>query len=898
MLSPLLATKLYLPPARINHVPRPRLNEQLNTMRPLTVVSAPPGFGKTTALSEWIPTSQNCVAWLALDEGDNDPARFWVYVIAALQKLRGDLGENALAMLQLSEPPLITSILASLINQLASFPDNFAIVLDDYHFITTPAIHEALAFLLDHIPSNMRIILTSRVDPPLPLAQLRARGQLTELRASDLSFTPEETALFLNEMMGLKLSPEEVAALEKRTEGWIAGLQLAAISMRSKGEHAAFIDAFAGSHRFILDYLSDQVLQQQSVQVHNFLLQTSILESLSAPLCNAVMGTSNSQVILEDLERQNLFLIALDDQRNWYRYHHLFAEMLQHRLRQNLPDRVVELHRNASLWYESQSLVDEAIKHALSSGEPQRAALLVETRAEKLIDHGQIGTLLRWLKMLPPDLLRARPKLCSAYALALLSSGQIEPAEAFLKDAERAAINISGESESGDWLGQIDGITKVIRGILVFIQGETARAIELSEQALAEFPESAQFVRNIAAWNLGNAYWRNGDLNRASETFANLASASQVGGNLLMTVVAKYYLGLLQSELGQLSQAYATHEQVLRSIPEDNPAIGYPRVGMAQILYEWNALDTSLHYLTQAIEPGKQAAGSVVILLAAYETLARIRWAQGDAPGAFEAIDLAEQLFAGKPLQNPAYHEVLAYRAQFWIWQGNLMEASHWADALNLRVIDVFDLHHEGEYKTLARLLIARGEPEAALNLLATLLQRAEAQKRNSRLIECLVLKGLAQLSLASEQQAKRTLAEALALAERGGYIRTFVDEGEPIRTLISDIRLQIEKGKNQHAKGSLLSYIDTLLAAFGNQPPLPRASSAVGASEMLIEPLSERELAVLKLIGAGFSNREIADKLFIEIGTVKTHINNIYGKLNVHSRTQAVARSRDLNML
>jgi LuxR family maltose regulon positive regulatory protein len=898
MLSPLLATKLYLPPARVDRVLRPRLNEQLNLVRPLTVVSAPPGFGKTTALSEWIPTSQDCVAWLALDEGDNDPTRFWVYVIAALQKLRGDLGENALAMLQMSESPPTTSILATLINEIAAFPDSFSLVLDDYHFITTPALHEALTFLLNHLPRNMRVILTTRVDPPLPLAQFRARNRLTELRAADLSFTPEETALFLNEVMGLKLSPEEVVALGKRTEGWIAGLQLAAISMRSKGDHAAFIHAFAGSHRFILDYLSDQILQQQNTHVYDFLVQTSILEPLSASLCNAVIGISNSQAILEELERQNLFLIALDDERNWYRYHHLFAEMLQHRLRQNLAGRIAELHHNASLWYESQSLIDEAIKHALSSREVQRAALLVETRAENLIDQGQIGTLLRWLKMLPPDLIRARPKLCSAYALALLSSGQIEQVDAVINDAEQAAVNISSESESDQWLGQIDAITKVIRGILIFIQGETARAIDLSEQAIVQLPESALFVRNIAAWNLGNAYWRNGDLDRASETFANLALASQVGGNLLMSAVAQYYLGLLQSELGQLAQAYATHEQVLRSITNDNPAIGYPLVGMAQILYEWNDFDTALRYLTQAIEPGKQAAGSVVILLAVYETLARMKWAQGDVSGAFEAIDQADQLFIGKPLQNPAYHEVLAYRAELWIRQGNLRDASHWADSMSLQVADAFDMQHEIEYMTLARLFIARGEPESSLSLLARLLQRSEAAKRKSRLIECLLLQTLAQLALASEQQAKQTLSRALVIAEQGGYIRTFVDEGEPIRFLISGVRSQIEKRKNTRAKGTLLPYVDTLLAAFGNQPHSVRPAAPLGNSEILVEPLSERELAVLKLVDAGFSNREIADKLFIEIGTVKTHINNIYSKLNVHSRTQAIARSRDLSLL
>jgi LuxR family maltose regulon positive regulatory protein len=571
--------------------------------------------------------------------------------------------------------------------------------------------------------------------------------------------------------------------------------------------------------------------------------------------------------------------------------------MLQHRLRQNLPGRVAELHKHAYLWYESQGLVDKAIQHALASGETERAALMVETRAEKLIDQGQIGTLSRWLKMLPPDLIRGHPKLGTSYALALLSAGQIEPIEGLLRDVERAAVITSSESETDKWMSQIGVIVKLIRGILIFIQGETSRAIDLTEQALAQIPESALFVRNLAAWNLGNAYWRKGDLDRASATFANLASASDVGGNPLMSIVAQYYLGQLQSERGQLAKAHTTYEQTLHSNTDGNPAIGYPLIGMAQILREWNDFDSAVRYLTRAIEPGKQA-GSVVILLGVYETLARIRWAQRDESGAFDAIDQAEQLFVGQALQNPAYHEVLAYRVQFWIGQGNLEAASRWAVSMGLHVTDAFDMQHEIEYVTLARLLIARGEPESSLGMLATLHDRVEAAKRNSRLIECLMLEALAHSALASEQQAKQTLVRALALAEPGGYIRTFVDEGEPIRFLITEVRSQIKKGKDQHAKGTLLPYIDSLLLAFGNQLHPIRPSAPVGNSEMLVEALSERELAVLKLIGVGLSNREIAEKLFIEIGTVKTHVNNIYSKLNVHSRTQAIARSRDLNLL
>ncbi len=499
----LLATKLYIPHVRSQIVPRPRMIARLNQTQlcPLTLICAPPGFGKTTLLSQWIPTSEWCVCWVSLDGSDNDPIRFWSYFIAALQSLKPELGATALELLQSPQPPPVESILTLLLNDIAAFNVDFALVLDDYHVITKPAIHAALAFLIDHLPPHMQVVITSRIDPPLPLARLRVRGQLTELRAADLRFTPDEVAAFLNEVMGLRLSADEVAALEQRTEGWIAGLQLAALSMQDHADIASFIRSFTGSHAYIIDYLAEEVVQRQSAEIRSFLLQTSILERMNGPLCDAVTGRSDSQPLLEQLEHANLFITPLDDRREWYRYHHLFAEVLQVHLRRDQPELAPELHGRASEWCEQHGLTAEAIGHALSAADFERAARLVEQTAWTLIGHGELSTLQTALDRLPAPLVQARPRLGLAYATILSISNRLAALEARLNEVDGVLADDKlrrDESLLAD-RDALLGQSAILRAHLALEHYEDPpRAVDLCRQALARISSENTQLRSVA----------------------------------------------------------------------------------------------------------------------------------------------------------------------------------------------------------------------------------------------------------------------------------------------------------------------------------------------------------------------------------------------------------------
>jgi LuxR family maltose regulon positive regulatory protein len=931
MAVPLLRTKLYIPPTR-PAVPRPRLLDRLNAgLGPgykLTLLSAPAGFGKTTLLSEWInqvrlPMPAGRVAWLSLDEGDDDSGRFLAYLISALQTIRQDIGEGVLDMLPSLQPhpsPTsflprgVESVLIALINEIAAALDAGAeeacphvLVLDDYHLVNAPSIHRAMVFLLDHMPPQLRLIIAGRTDPPLPLARLRAQGHLVELRADDLRFTAHEAAAFLNQMMGLGLSAGDVAILQERTEGWVAGLQLAALSLQGQDPERipAIVQAFSGSHRFVLDYLTEEVLPRQSEQVRTFLLKTAILDQLSGPLCEAVSGLGEAQDILEGLEAANLFLAPLDTERRWYRYHPLFADFLRARLSQEaagLDCSLGELHARAAGWYEENGLVTEAIDHALQAQDHDWAARLIEGSARRLLLRSEIGTIIKWAEALPEASFRARPRLCISHAWALVASGRLDAAEERLQLARTA-----------DDTGAFRGEMAAIQATLTAFRGESQRAAELARQALVHLPGDDAFLRGIVAANLGIPYMLDGDVATAAQAFAEAARMSQKAGNLLVAVLSLCQVAELQIVQGRLHQAAETYGEAEKlALGKDGrplPMAGMVYAGLGEVLREWNDLANAARYLEQAIELTRRWHTLEVGTFDSHLVLARVRQAQGDAAGALELVSQAEELAVKLDAMILDDVFVAIAKARIWLAQGNLEAVIRWADTAGLlRARTEPVIWFEGEAVhlpyhlqelvafVLARVFTLQGRPARALALLEPILTRAEELGRTKSVVETLILQALALHTEASVVQAVGVLERALTLAESGNLIRIFLDEGERMAALLSRVR--------DTAPPAGASYADKLLAAFGDQIERKSMRSDLAQLEAdrrpssLVEPLGERELEILRLIAAGFSNREIAAELVIALSTVKWHINNLYSKLGVHSRTQAVARGRDLALL
>jgi LuxR family maltose regulon positive regulatory protein len=933
MVVPLLTTKLYIPPPRPEWVPRPRLLARLDAglglAHRLILVSAPPGFGKTTLLSEWVAhlrsdaaaglSFRERVAWVSLDPGDNALPRFLAYLIAALQTIEAGVGAGVLGALQspgladAPTPSAIEPLLTALLNELAALPEPVLLLLDDYHLIEAPAIHQAMTFLLDHLPPRICLVLATRADPPLPLSRLRSRGAVTELRQADLRFTPQEAAAFLNQTMGLGLRAEEVAALETRTEGWIAGLQLASLAMQgtpalqSGGEEvAAFVKAFAGDDRYIVDYLVEEVLDRQAGAVQSFLLETSILDRLSGPLCDALRfgsavtpGSSvdrrdDSQALLEELERRNLFLVPLDGNRRWYRYHQLFADLLRHRLQQLQPDRVATLHYRASQWYEDNGLLADAVEHALAAGDFQRVADLIEPASWAHLSHGDASTLLEWLDALPDELLHSRPRLDLLYAWALLAAMQLETIEARLHEVERRMLAAETPTLDASPAGQaalqaIRGEIVAIRATLASLRGDAPTAIELAQQALDHLPAAELHLRGILADILGAAYDSSGNTAAASRAFTEAAALCQAAGNPLIALIALGNLAHLQETQGQLRQAADTCHQALELVGglEGEPplSVGMAEAGLGKLAYEWDQLDAAARYLEATIERGRR--GGVVELVAVGCTfLVRVYQARHDLDGATDLIEEAERLVQTAGISAGSRAHLAATRARLWLQQGNLEAATHWARESGLGVDDEYDPLRQVEYIALARLLLASapGQPDRlaeALRLLEGLLQVTEAQGWMGQALEILALQAVALQASGELERAMDALARALSLGEPEGYIRTFVDLGAPMAELL----------RGAARRGIRTGYVARLLAKAPGEP-VPAAPSP------LVEPLSDRELEVLRLIAAGLSNREIAQRLVITPGTAKWHANNIYGKLGVHSRTQAVARARELGLL
>jgi LuxR family maltose regulon positive regulatory protein len=888
----------------------------LGFARKLTLICAPAGFGKTTLASEWIANlrldavgahghapvpndrAPPQAAWLSLDEDDNDPTRFLTYVIAAVQTMEANIGKDALNALQGAlnalqspQPPPAEVVLTSLINEMVTLPERMLLVLDDYHLIEAQLVHDALTFLLRRLPPQMHLVIATREDPPLHLARLRVRGQLTELRATDLRFSSSEAAEFLGQVMGLDLSAKDIAALERRTEGWIAGLQLAALSMQGRKDVTGFIQSFTGSHHFVLDYLVEEVVEQQSESVQDFLLQTAVLDRLTGSLCDALTGQGNGRATLEMLEHANLFIVPLDEERRWYRYHHLFADLLRQRLQRERRDLVSELHQRASAWYKENGLIPEAVNHALAAADLQQAAELIEQTAWAMLIRGEMTTLLRWLHALPDA------EVCSRSGLALLR-GWILAATGQLDDAESCLSSVHVPYERG--------AMAAVRGYIAHHRQETAEAIERCQEALELLPEEQWFPRGAAAVILGTALLRKGDPMAASQAMSVAVGIGQRASQTYLTVIATTGLGEAQEMQGHLGQAVQTCREALQLASEYSgepmPFAGMTYVGLAGPLYERNDLDEAMRCVTKGIELSKQAK-NIDTIIDGYFNLALLHQALENLDGALEAIREVGNA-AQKSGHSYWMARARAIRSQWWLKRGNIAAASRCAQESRAHARDLHarddgaDFVHEFGEIAAARVLVARAlssgatqsdETSQALRSLAKLLHAAEAATRMESMIKILALQAVAFQAQSDIEQAMSALKRALSLAEPEGYVRTFVDEGEPMARLLYKAA----------TRGIASDYVRRLLTAFPvAESEQDDPSETLASNSGLIEPLSERELEVLHLIAQGLTNPEIASSLYLSLNTIKVHTRNIYGKLGAHSRTQAVARARAYGVL
>ena len=910
--APLLGTKFYAPRWRAGLVSRARLVERLDrgTASRLTLVSAPAGFGKTTLLAEWLASAaagDRAVAWLSLGEADNQPGIFWTYVIAALQTVQPGLGAGAMALLQSPRPPPAETLLTALLNEAGSMPDDLVLVLDDYHVIEAPAIHEGIAFFIEHLPRQLHLVLASRADPPLPLARLRARGELTEVRAADLRFTPDEAAAFLNEAMGLALSSQDVMALDARTEGWIAALQLAALSMQGRDDVAAFIASFSGDDRYVVDYLVEEVLERQPDDVRGFLLQTSILERLSGPLCDVVTGGQRGNATLERLERGNLFVVPLDDRRQWYRYHHLFADVLQAHLREEQHDELPALHGRASAWFEHHALPSDAIRHALAADDPVRAVGLVELEAQQIVRAHQPDRLIEWLNPIPDNLIRSMPVLSTYYALALQGMGQVDAAEARLRDAERwladpadtpaSLTATSGEMVVVDEAGfrSLPSRVALARGYQCMASRDVAGTAEHARRGLELLTEDEHHWRGAGAALLALAHWASGDLESAHKFHDDGVASLEQAGDIVLALGAAYHGGDLLKARGRLSEAERMYERSLQLAARHGaPAMhgaASLHFGLSELYCERDDLESAALQLQQGDDVGTSAALPATALRRCLAA-ARLRRSQGDLDEAFDLLDQAERMHLRSAV--PDVRPIAALKVRVQLAQGRLAEAFDWTRAEGLSVNDPPDYSREFQHITLARMLIAHANGERdgrsleeVGRLLDRLLQAAEAGGRAGAVIEISMLRALVQRALGDMAAALVHLERALALAEPEGYVRLFVDEGEPMRDLL----------REAVTAGIGGAYSARLFAAFERHSEVG-PTSARGAVPGLAEPLTAREAEILRLIAAGMRNQQIADQLVVSVATVKRHIANTYGKLGVGHRTEAVARANELALL
>ena len=796
---PILATKLYIPPARERLVARSRLIERLNDglHRKLTLISAPAGFGKTTLLSEWVasplPLGEGLgvrAAWLSLDQGDNDPARFLTYLVFALQTVAPNIGAGLLGVLQAPQPPPHESLLTSLLNEITTIAADFVLVLDDYHVIDSKPIDKGLTFLIEHLPPQMHLVIATREDPDLPLPRLRASDQLTELRATDLRFTASEAAEFLNQVMHLSLSAEDIAALEARTEGWIAGLQLAAISMQGQKDTTGFIKSFTGSHHFVMDYLVEEVLQRQPENIQTFLLRTSILNRLCGPLCDAVLLDSSApgQETLEYLEQANLFLIPLDNERHWYRYHHLFADLLRQRLHQSIDTsvgaaqgHVNELHIRASQWYEDHDLPMEAFYHAAAANDIERAERLIDGKGIPLHLSGGVTPILEWLESLPTEVLNARPSLWRRHAGLLLINGQTAGVGEKLQAAETALGAILQGAEPDEETRNLIGQIASARATLALTRYDVGAMLAQSRRALEYLHPDSLFTRAAALWVLGYAQILMGERVAARQALTEAISLSKASGAMFTMILATIGLGYVQEVDNELYQAAETYRRVLQWAG-DHPQqiICEAHLGLARILYEWNELDAAEKHGEQSLVLARQYEQVIDRFVNSEVFLARLKLARGEVDGAAAMLAQTDQSVREQNFVH-RMSEVAAAQVLTSLRQGDLTAADHLAQKYGLPT-------------SRSRVHLAQGDPAAALVVLEQWRQQAEAKDWKDERLKVMVLQAVALHAHNEEDKALQVLNEALTLAEPGGFIRIFVDEGDQIAELLT--RLKAEGGR------------------------------------------------------------------------------------------------------
>ncbi len=878
MPEPILATKLYIPPPALRLAPRPRLIERLaeGARRRLTLIAAPAGFGKTTLVSSWVaslPAEKGPrVAWLALEGEEDDLARFLTYVVAALRTVAPGAGAGVLEMLQSGRPNTPQALAAALVNEMATLPCEIVLVLDDLHAVESAAVDEVLAFVLDHLPPQLHLVFTTRSDPHLPLARLRARDQLAEIRAADLRFTLSEASDFLTRAVGLELPPESIAALEARTEGWIAGLQLAALSLegrRAAGAAglAAFIDSFTGSHRFVLDYLVEEVLNQQPAPVQRFLLRTSILERLCGPLCDAVVRdpATPGQATLEAVERANLFVMPLDNARHWYRYHQLFAELLRQRLAQAPDLDVDDAHRRASAWYEANGLAVEAFHHAVAANDTGRAARLVAGQGMPLYLQGAAAPVLDWLAALPQTELDAQPALWVMWASALTMTGaQSSMVEEKLAAAEAALSGVAAGEEPRDLAGQI----AAIRAMLAVPQNDVETIIAQAQRARELLRADNLAMRTTTAWSLGYAYQIRGERAAAGLAYAEAIDVAQASGNLMVELGATTCLGQIREAEGDLHAAEGIYRRVLEMVGDPPwPVACEAYLGLARLHYEWNELETAQGFGERGLALALQIE-NVDTPAACGIFLARLHLACGDMQAATAALAQAEAIARRHGFEHQM-GAIMAMRVRLLLRQGQVAEAAHLAAA-------------DDDASSHARVLLVQGDAAAALAAIEAWRRTAERRQWADERLAALVLQAVAHAAAGATGEAVQVLGEALAAGEAGGHVRVFVDEGEPMARLLREVA----------AAGRHASYAHRLLAALG------AGAARVASPQPLVEPLSERELEVLRLLATELSGPEIARKLHVSLNTLRTHTKNIYSKLDANSRLGAVHRAEALGLL